>query len=384
MEKCNNEKKGGDIVNIVEYRNDINKMRIGHFTEVETDIFFSLLLKARDSKENIIILEFAELKGLIEVKNRSLERLTKNIIGLNEKLKSLSKTVEIEKGVFVTFGLFGDILTDTNKKIVEIPINPKFKYLIDDLARNFTRFDLKELVALKGKYSKILFRMLKQFEGSQEYIVKIEEFRELMGVPKSYRMVEVRRDVIERCIRELKIYFIGLEVKELKKGRNVETLTFTWKKQKKKKDNIIDIQPVKKKKAVLGEKELQEHEKEQLENTIQELEKDKKINNISSDPVIKLIKITKKDYENLYNEYLKQLGEEHNHFIRKTFDFINKAKYEIVEDMEREQPKEKTLFTEKDIDESLLVSKTGKKLVGMARQHKIKKLLELLNEERNK
>ena len=112
----------GAMVDIVEYRNDINKMRIGHFTEVETDIFFSLLLKARDSKENTLILEFAELKGLIEVKNRSLERLTKNIIGLNEKLKSFSKTVEIEKGVFVTFGLFGDILTDTNKKIVEIPI----------------------------------------------------------------------------------------------------------------------------------------------------------------------------------------------------------------------------------------------------------------------
>ena len=366
-------------MDIVEYRNDINKMRIGHFTEVETDIFFSLLLKARDSKENIIILEFAELKGLIEVKNRSLERLTKNIIGLNEKLKSLSKTVEIEKGVFVTFGLFGDILTDTNKKLVEIPINPKFKYLIDDLARNFTRFDLKELVALKGKYSKILFRMLKQFEGSQEYIVKIDEFRELMGVPKSYRMVEVRRDVVERCIKELKIYFIGLEVKELKKGRNVETLIFTWKKQKKKKDDIIDIQPVKRKKAALGEKELQEHEKEQLENIVQELEKKKIIKESSLDPVVKLIKISKKDYEDLYKDYLEQLGEEHNHFIRKSFDFINKAKYEIIEDMEREQPKEKTLFIEKDIDESLLVSKTGKKLVGMARQHKIKKILEDMN-----
>ncbi|MGL4358445.1 MAG: hypothetical protein ACRCSY_07100, partial [Cetobacterium sp.] len=85
------------------------------------------------------------------------------------------------------------------------------------------------------------------------------------------------------------------------------------------------------------------------------------------------------DYDNLYDEYLEKLGEEHNLYIRKSFDFINKAKYEIVEDMEREQPKGNSLFSEKDIDESLLVSKTGRKLVGMARQHKIKKLLEEMN-----
>lgn len=364
---------------VIQYSNQLNKLKLGIFKENEIDIFFSLLLKAKEEKQDLIIISFSELRKLSEG-DKNNNRFIKNILSLNEKLKSLSQTIQMENGDYLTFSLFGDILTSPTRKVIEVPINNKFRFLIDNLMENFTIFDLKELVGLKGSYPKTLFRLLKQWDSTGEYIVRIEDFREIMGIPNTYLMKNIRQKIFKPCLEELGKSFDKLELTELKKGRNVETLVFTWKsKKEKKKDNIIDIQPVKKKKAVLGEKELQEHEKEQLENAIQELEKDKKINNVSSDPVIKLIKITKKDYENLYNEYLKQLGEEHNHFIRKTFDFINKAKYEIIEEMEREQPKEKTLFVEKDIDESLLVSKTGKKLVGMARQHKIKKLLEDMN-----
>ncbi|MGL5760392.1 MAG: replication initiation protein, partial [Cetobacterium sp.] len=255
-----------------------------------------------------------------------------------------------------------------------------FRFLINGILENFTIFDLKEFLELRGSYMKTLFRLLKQWESTGEYIVKINDFREVLGIPVKYRMIDVRKRVLKPCLEELGKYFKNLKITELKKERNVETLVFTWKsKKEKKKEDIIDIQPIKRKKAALGEKELQEHEKEQLENIVQELEKSKTVKNIPSDPVVELIKISKKDYENLYKNYLEKLGEQHNLYMRKSFDFINKAKYEIIEDMEREQPKEKPLFSEKDIDESLLVSKTGKKLVGMARQHKIKKLLEDMN-----
>lgn len=372
---------------IIKYHNDINKLKIGNFTELEIDIFFSLLLKARDEKENKMILSFSEFKTLIEVKNRSETRLIKNIRGLNLKLKSLVQEIQDINGDYVAFSLFGDIVTSPTRKVVEIEINPRFKHLIKEIMEEFTIFELRELVELRGGYSKTLFRLLKQWDSTGEYIVKIDDFREIMGIPNTYLMKNIRQKIFKPCLEELGKSFDKLELTELKKGRNVETLVFTWKsKKEKKKEDIIDIQPVKKKKTALGEKELQEHEKEQLENTIQELEKKKIIKESSLDPVdpvVELIKISKKDYEDLYKDYLGQLGEKHNHFIRKSFDFINKTKYEVIEDMEREQPKEEyiqtKIYTVEDIDESLLVSKTGKKLVGMARQHKIKKLLEDMN-----
>ncbi|MGL5190577.1 MAG: replication initiation protein, partial [Cetobacterium sp.] len=230
---------------IVKYHNDINKLKIGNFTELEIDIFFSLLLKARDEKENKMILEFSEFKSLIDVKNRSETRLIKNIRGLNLKLKSLVQEVQDINGDYVAFSLFGDIVTSPTRKVVEVEINPRFKHLIKEIMGEFTFFELKELVELRGGYSKTLFRLLKQWESTGEYIVKIDDFREIMGIPKTYLMKNIRQKIFKPCLEELGKSFDRLELTELKKGRNVETLVFTWKsKKEKKKDNIIDIQPV--------------------------------------------------------------------------------------------------------------------------------------------
>ena len=359
---------------VVQYSNQLNKLKLGIFKENEIDIFFSLLLKAKDEKKDLIIISFSELRKLSEG-DKNNNRFIKNILSLNEKLKSLSQTIQMENGDYLTFSLFGDILTSPTRKVIEVPINNKFRFLIDNLMENFTIFDLKELVGLKGSYPKTLFRLLKQWESTGEYIVKINDFREIMGIPSTYLMKNIRQKVFKPCLEELGKSFERLELTELKKGRNVETLVFTWKGKKEKKEDIIDIQSVKKKKAVLGENELQEYQKIELENTIQELEKTKIIKNKAPDP---LEKISKTDYEKLYHEYLEQIGEKHNVFIKKSFDVVNKAKYEVIEDI-KEQYIQTKIYTTEDINENLLFSKTGKKLVGMARQHKIKKLLEEMN-----
>lgn len=359
---------------VVQYSNQLNKLKLGIFKENEIDIFFSLLLKAKDEKKDLIIISFSELRKLSEG-DKNNNRFIKNILSLNEKLKSLSQTIQMENGDYLTFSLFGDILTSPTRKVIEVPINNKFRFLIDNLMENFTIFDLKELVGLKGSYPKTLFRLLKQWESTGEYIVKINDFREIMGIPSTYLMKNIRQKIFKPCLEELGKSFERLELTELKKGRNVETLVFTWKGKKEKKEDIIDIQSVKKKKAVLGENELQEYQKIELENTIQELEKTKIIKNKAPDP---LEKISKTDYEKLYHEYLEQIGEKHNVFIKKSFDVVNKAKFEVIEDI-KERYIQTKIYTTEDIDENLLVSKTGKKLVGMARQHKIKKVLEEMN-----
>lgn len=43
------------------------------------------------------------------------------------------------------------------------------------------------------------------------------------------------------------------------------------------------------------------------------------------------IKISKADYEDLYNAYLKQLGEQHNPYLRKAFDLANLNRFKIGE-----------------------------------------------------
>ncbi|MGL5797558.1 MAG: hypothetical protein ACRCYT_05050, partial [Cetobacterium sp.] len=71
------------------------------------------------------------------------------------------------------------------------------------------------------------------------------------------------------------------------------------------------------------------------------------------------IKITKEMYEELYKKYLKEMNEEHNLFIRKSFDTINLKKYEIViveEKVKEIKTIEKRKITRKAFD-SLLETK---------------------------
>ncbi|MGL5426547.1 MAG: replication initiation protein [Cetobacterium sp.] len=141
----------------------------------------------------------------------------------------MSQTIEVEKGVYLTFSLFGDILTDTNKKFIEVPINPKFKYLINDLIGNFTMFDLKDLVSLKGNYAKVLFRLLKQWQSTREVIISMTDFRELMNIPENYRLCDIDDKVLKPCLEQLKQHFKDLKVEKIKKGVKIDRLRFTWK-----------------------------------------------------------------------------------------------------------------------------------------------------------
>ncbi|MGL6025352.1 MAG: replication initiation protein [Cetobacterium sp.] len=213
---------------IVKYHNQINSLKLGNFSEIETNIFFSLLLRAKEKKENLIILDFSDLQGLIESPNRSKQRFIKSILGLNQKLKSLNQTVEVEKGVYKTFSLFGSITTDTNKNILKVPIDQDFSYMIDDLIGNFTIFDLKELISLKGNYAKTLFRLLKQWEGTNKFIISMEEFRETLSIPEKYKMFNIDQKVLNPVLEELEKFFPSLQIEKIKNGVKIEKLKFTW------------------------------------------------------------------------------------------------------------------------------------------------------------
>ncbi|MCK6221760.1 RepB family plasmid replication initiator protein, partial [Staphylococcus capitis] len=51
------------------------------------------------------------------------------------------------------------------EKYLEFSTNPDLKFVLNDITRNFTKFELKELTNnLKSSYSKTMFRLLKQYK----------------------------------------------------------------------------------------------------------------------------------------------------------------------------------------------------------------------------
>ena len=358
--------QGGIMGKIVEYDSKMNELNFGKFKEKEMDLFFSICYKMKNEGLNEVTLTFQELKELSNYSNRNLDRFIKDLESTYDKMLNIKIRTET-KTTITKIILFTRYHIEKEDRTVRIKIHEDGKYLLNDIEK-FTKFDLMEFVSLKSSYAKNMFKMLKQFDNEDSYNwyqIKIDDFKIMLDVPKSYKMSHIDSFVLSPILEQLKPCFNGLKLEKIKKGVKVDSLKFTWKAKKKK--QVEEIQAIKKRNSI-GEKELEEHQEQ-----FQEIKKE--INQMDQ---VEKIKISKVDYEELYKKHLEENGATHNPFVRKAFDIANKSKYEVVE-FEQQEYIQTKIYTVEDIDESLLVSKNGRKLVGMAKQHKIKKILEEMN-----
>lgn len=419
---------------IVKYNNDMNTVAFGKFKEKELDLFFSICFKVRDMETKNIVLSFSELRKLSNYSNRNLERFIKDLSSTYDKMLGLNIKIMHSELSFTKFNLFTEYTVNAETKTITIQVHEKFKYILNNLIGNYTKFDLIDFVSLKSSYSKNLFKLLKQWESVKTKEFSIEEFRNLLAIPKGFVIGKIDERVLKPIMEELPKHFYNLKIEKIKTGRKVTSIKFTWESKKENKKEIID----------LNENEVIEIKiSKELNKTIEKAKKNRYIEKLLNIDNIELLlemfeendlikgliwaykevkqeitslnylvktiktgitkkekklvvvheeqkknifeetfeeiplnfgeqkeKITKEEYETLYKNYLKENGINHLKSVRISFDNANKGKYEIIE---------KKLYTEKDIDEKLLVSKSGKKLVGMARKYKIEKILKELN-----
>ena len=83
---------------------------------------------------------------------------------------------------------------------------------------------------LKSTYAKNMFRILKQYKHTGYMKIKIEDFRERLDIPNSYRMSNIDQFVLNPIIKELSTIFKNLHINKIKakKGRKIEWLEFTF------------------------------------------------------------------------------------------------------------------------------------------------------------
>ena len=75
-----------------------------------------------------------------------------------------------------------------------------------------------------------MFRLLKQYKHTGYFKIQIDDFRERLDIPKSYRMTHINQKVLTPIIKELSMIFNNLHISKIKakKGRKIEWLEFTF------------------------------------------------------------------------------------------------------------------------------------------------------------
>lgn len=230
----------------VKYHNDMNLVSIGALNSSQIDILFSIGLTMSTNCLDKATITFNEIKELSNYSNKNIEVFYKDLEGLFKKLLDLDFRIETETNI-KRMNLFQYYDIQKDNGVVEIKANEIFLKLFDNMLRgNFTLFDLKDLVSLKSGYSKLMFKLLKGWNGKKKIDYTLEEIYHLLGVPLSMQTTANFTNKVMKPIKEeLPKYFNKLEIEPIKTGRKITGYSFTWKPKASDvaliEDNIIHI-----------------------------------------------------------------------------------------------------------------------------------------------
>lgn len=213
----------------VVYQNEMNLVPLRKFTSTEIDIFFSLCNKLKEQDIKELTIPFEELRYLSNYYHRSLKRFIKDLEQVYDKMLTLTYT-ERSGLSFKKFVLFTGYEVNVDKRELIVSINPKLKHVLNEITVDFTKFELKEMIHLKSTYSKNMFRLLKQYKHTGYFKIQIDDFRERLDIPNSYRMTHISQKVLTPIINELGFIFNNLNINKIKakKGRKIEWIEFTF------------------------------------------------------------------------------------------------------------------------------------------------------------
>lgn len=204
------------------------------WTAEEQDFFFAIITEIRDKGTDII--EFDKY-SLAELANYTIEhnqRFEKTITSLEDKLSSM-RYKEKTRNSLISIPLFqyfeAHWTDDLSELTLKVQVSSKFEYVLNKLEAEFTQFELKQFTNIRSTYAKEMFKQLKQWRtvGRVEY--SVNEFREILQIPTSYRATDINQVVIQPIKDELSEYFKALKVKVIKtrkRGNPIVAYEFTW------------------------------------------------------------------------------------------------------------------------------------------------------------
>lgn len=215
---------------MLKYHNDMNLIAFKDFSQRELNIFFSLCLLMKEKGTGEITLSYDEIKNVIPDRFESKAKFEEILESVYDKLLQL-RLESRYKNKIEKFILFTSYKIHVNEKTVTINTNSDYSYILNNLSKNFTLFELQEFNELSSTYSKHMFRLLKQYRSTGFFRINVDEFKRLLDIPKSYTMKKIGVKVLGPIEKELVSYFNDFKINKIKSGRSITELEFTFKPQ---------------------------------------------------------------------------------------------------------------------------------------------------------
>ena len=221
---------------VTRYKNEMNTLSIGKWTAEEMNFLFAILTQVRDEGCKELKFDTYDLREYVKFDPKKPERWNNTMISVSKKLSQLVY-FHTENNIFKAMPLFQEFTVDLDTQSVTVEVSRKMEYILNKLnidTGNWTQFEFFEFATLKSVYSKTVYRFLKQYRKTGFWKVDLEDFRNLLSIPESYKPTHIDSRVLKPVMTELPLIFKGLKVHKIKSRRRGNQLLgyeFTFQKK---------------------------------------------------------------------------------------------------------------------------------------------------------
>ena len=175
----------------------------------------------------------------------------------DELLENPIRIEDKENKSWVSFNWISDAMYKDGT--ISFTISKRLKPYILDLQTKFVKYRLANILSLKGNYIIRLYEILKdwyelnkRYGNKAEKIIKIDELREMLEIPKSYQYSShIKQRILEKAQKELAEHTdIIFNFEEIKTGRKVTHLKFIIQENPKKSEDYLISQEMSNLKSV--------------------------------------------------------------------------------------------------------------------------------------
>lgn len=221
---------------LIEARYDLN------LNEQKIILYAASKLDKNKEKFNILEMDIREFTDLINTSEKRYTELRQVVRELRKKEIIIKLDKNNSEKELIT-GWLSSIEYKGNGKI-ELEFSAKLAPYLLQLQERFTKYELKNVLYLKNKYSIRIYELLKQYEkiGKREF--ELEEFKKIIGCEGRHdRYNHFRERVLEPARKEItELTDILFDYESIADGRKVKGIKFTivTKGKLKKEEDTID------------------------------------------------------------------------------------------------------------------------------------------------
>lgn len=194
-------------------------------------------LDREKEKFNILELETREFVKLLGTTSFRYVEIKELVVGLMKKQVSI-ETVESD----LVANWVSSIKYIKNTGRIELEFSENLMPYLLQLKESFTRYELKNILYLKNKYSIRIYELLKQYETIGKRKFDLEEFKKLLVLEDQYeRFYDLNRFVLEKAKYEINDNTdLIIDYEKITKGRKIVGLLFKIESKDQDKEIYID------------------------------------------------------------------------------------------------------------------------------------------------